>query len=336
MTTNSAPAVLGDAVREWAVLPGGPLPLGVEPVTPGLDLLDWATRYREPLRDRIDQHGAVLLRGFSNVTAESFEALVREACGAPLEYVERSSPRHAVHGNVYTSTDHPASQRIHLHNEQSYNVRWPLRICFCCLIAPGGEGATPVADCRKVYDRIPADIRQRFADRGGYLYVRNFDHGAGLGWQEAFQTSDPAEVDRYCAENGIEVRWGPDGQLRTTQRRPAAARHPRTGEWTWFNHITFFHVSTLGPDLADALVGAFGAENLPNHTYYGDGGEIEPEVMEVLRAAYAAELVEFPWQQGDILLVDNMLTAHGRAPFEPPRQIVVGMAEPVSGQQAGA
>lgn len=333
MTTNTA---LSDAVRESAVLPDVSLPLGVEAVDPGLDLLTWASEHREALRERIEEHGAVLLRGFSGVTAESFEALVREACGAPLEYVERSSPRHAVHKNVYTSTDHPARERIHLHNEQSYNAVWPLRICFCCLIAPGGGGATPLADCRKVYARIPEHIRQRFADHGGYLYVRNFGHGAGLGWQEAFQTSDPAEVERYCAANDIEVRWGPDGQLRTAQRRPAAARHPRTGEWTWFNHITFFHLSTLGPDLAGALLDALGPDALPNNTYYGDGGEIEPEVVDELRAAYAAEIVEFPWRQGDILLVDNMLTAHGRAPFEPPRQIIVGMAEPVTAREPAA
>ncbi|MFD7614522.1 TauD/TfdA family dioxygenase [Streptomyces sp. NPDC059828] len=325
---------LGDAVAERPALPdGGPLPLAVEPLAPGLDLVDWASSHSEPLRERVDRHGAVLLRGFSGVTAESFETTVHKACGAPLEYVERSSPRHAVHKNVYTSTDHPARERIHLHNEQSYNVVWPLRICFCCLTAPGSGGATPLADCRKVYARIPEAVRQRFADRGGYLYVRNFGHGAGLSWQEAFGTADPAQVDRYCAQNDITTQWGPDDQLRTTQRRPASAQHPRTGEWTWFNHITFFHISTLGAAMAEALVEALGPEALPNNTYYGDGTEIEPDVLETLRAAYAAELVEFPWQQGDVLLVDNMLTAHGRAPFEPPRRIVVGMADPLTTRQ---
>lgn len=326
MTTNTT---LDGAVHE-STSSEAALPLVVEPAGTDVDIVEWAAANREPLQERIDRHGAVLLRGFVGVTAESFEATVRAACGDPLEYVERSSPRHAVHKNVYTSTDHPARERIHLHNEQSYNVVWPLRICFCCLVAPGAGGATPLADCRRVYERVPADIRQRFADRGGYRYVRNFGQGAGLTWQEAFQTSDPAEVDRYGAANDIEVQWLPDGGLRTSQRRPAAAQHPRTGEWTWFNHITFFHVSTLGEAMAEALLGAFGAEALPNNTYYGDGTEIESDVMETLRAAYAAEIVEFPWQQGDVLLVDNMVTAHGRAPFEPPRQIVVGMAAPVT------
>jgi hypothetical protein len=31
---------------------------------------------------------------------------------------------------------------------------------------------------------------------------------------------------------------------------------------------------------------------------------------------------------GDILMVDNMLVAHGREPFSGPRKILVAMAEP--------
>jgi Taurine catabolism dioxygenase TauD, TfdA family len=73
-----------------------------------------------------------------------------------------------------------------------------------------------------------------------------------------------------------------------------------------------------------------GKENLPNNTYYGDGAEIEPEALDELRAAYDAEIVVIPWQEGDILMLDNMLVSHGREPYTPPRQIVVGMAEPWS------
>ena len=53
-----------------------------------------------------------------------------------------------------------------------------------------------------------------------------------------------------------------------------------------------------------------------------------------LREAYRRETVSFPWQKGDLLMLDNMLVAHGRAPFSGPRQILVGMAEPVTRDQA--
>jgi alpha-ketoglutarate-dependent taurine dioxygenase len=39
-------------------------------------------------------------------------------------------------------------------------------------------------------------------------------------------------------------------------------------------------------------------------------------------------MVELPWRQGDILLIDNMLTAHARNPFTGPRKVVVAMADP--------
>ncbi|MEV4920687.1 TauD/TfdA family dioxygenase, partial [Streptomyces tirandamycinicus] len=35
-----------------------------------------------------------------------------------------------------------------------------------------------------------------------------------------------------------------------------------------------------------------------------------------------------PWQPGDLMLVDNIRTAHSREPYEGPREILVGMADP--------
>ena len=61
---------------------------------------------------------------------------------------------------------------------------------------------------------------------------------------------------------------------------------------------------------------------------------IEDEVLDQLRAAYRAATVTFPWQVGDVLLLDNMLVAHGRAPFTGQRRVLVGMAEPQAAPQA--
>ncbi|MDT5047719.1 MAG: hypothetical protein QOD02_5309 [Mycobacterium sp.] len=312
-------------------IPGPPVPLVIEPAKEQTDAVGWATAHRRAIRKLLLRDGGILFRGFSRGSVETFHNFIAAVSAEPLPYLERSSPRHEVADHVYTSTDHPPRHPIPLHNEQSYNITWPLRIFFHCVIPPAGGGGTPVADCRKVYQRISPAVRARLEERD-YLYVRHFGSGMGLSWQEAFQTSERGAVESYCAENDIKFTWEAGGELTTRQRRPVSAAHPESGEMTWFNHVTFFNVSTLDPMVAEALL-SMGKENLPNNTYYGDGAEIEPAVLDELRAAYEAEKVVIPWQEGDIMMLDNMLVAHGREAYKPPRQIVVGMAEPWSGSK---
>jgi alpha-ketoglutarate-dependent taurine dioxygenase len=42
---------------------------------------------------------------------------------------------------------------------------------------------------------------------------------------------------------------------------------------------------------------------------------------------YEELCVEFPWQEGDLIAVDNMLVAHARRPFSGPRKLLVAMGE---------
>jgi alpha-ketoglutarate-dependent taurine dioxygenase len=312
---------------EEQVAPGQPLPLVMRPdnESPDPDLLELVARHQKPIRERLLHYGGILFRGFPDVTVSTFRGLIVAVCGDPLQYLERSSPRHEIKDSIYTSTDYPAKQSIFLHNEQSYNITWPLRIFFHCVVAAPAGGATPLADCRRIYRRISAPTREKLA--GGYCYARHFSGQIGLTWQEAFQTSERAVVEEYCGKNDISAEWEPDGTLSTRQIRPVIAQHPETLEPLWFNHLTFFNIATLGSRTAKALL-ALGARQLPNNTYYADGTDIEPGVLAELRAAYLAEMVTFSWQPGDILMLDNMLVAHGREPFTPPREVVVGMAEP--------
>jgi alpha-ketoglutarate-dependent taurine dioxygenase len=307
------------------LIPGPPFPLVIEPSREDIDVVAWATERRRPIREHLLRHGGILFRGFTRGSVATFRSFIAAVSDEPLPYMEGTSPRHEVGDRVYTSTDYPAHQRIPMHNELSYSTTFPLRIFFHCLVPPASGGATPVADCRNVYQRISPALRERLEERD-YLYVRHFDPDIGLGWRQAFQTDDRAAVERYCADNDIELAWGTGEELTTRQRRPVSAAHPETGEMTWFNHLTFFNVSTLDPMVAQALL-SMGKENLPNNTYYGDGAEIEPAALDELRAAYDAETVVIPWQEGDMLMLDNMLVAHGREAYRPPRQIVVGMAE---------
>jgi alpha-ketoglutarate-dependent taurine dioxygenase len=321
-----------DVVRTEKLASGTDLPLLVLPNLEDLDLVSWAGANRPWIQSLLLRHGGLLFRDFRISSPSEFEKFVIAVSGDPLAYKEQTSPRSRVHGNIYTSTEYPPEHVIFLHNENSYSSTWPLKIMFFCVISPQEGGETPIADVRRVFARIPEPIRDRFAQRG-WMLVRNFGTGYGLPWQRAFQTEDSEEVNRHCAANGIQTEWLSGDRLRIRQRRLAVRKHPLTGEDVWFNHATFFHISTLAPEIRAGLQTELAEEDLPYNTYYGDGSAIEPEVLDTLREAYQQQTIKFSWQQHDLLLLDNMLVAHGRSSFHGPRKIVVGMGEPYSGDE---
>jgi alpha-ketoglutarate-dependent taurine dioxygenase len=316
-----------ELVRLGKVQHGQPSPVLIEPALSGVKLAGWAAMNRELIRSSLYEHGAALFRNFDLSTPAEFEQVIKAISGKLLEYGDQTSPRHKVRGNIYTSTDHPPDQPIFLHNENSYSHTWPLKIFFFCATPAQRGGETPIADTRRVFHRIDPDIRNRFIEKR-WMLVRNMGERIGLPWETVFQTTDKAAIEEYCRKSGIDVEWRSGNRLRTRQVRPAVLSHPLTGEMLWFNHATFFHVSTLEPRTREALSDQFEEEDLPYNTYYGDGTQIEPSVLDALREAYLKEMISFPWQKADLLMLDNMLTAHGRAPFFGARNILVGMAEP--------
>ncbi|MEZ4868991.1 MAG: TauD/TfdA family dioxygenase [Caldilineaceae bacterium] len=307
--------------------PDQPLPLVVEPAVAGVDLTTWATNNRTWLERNLAQYGCLLFRGFTIAGANEFEHFIAAVSGEPLEYRERSSPRSQVSGNIYTSTDYPADQPIFLHNENSYSHTWPLKIFFFCATEPETGGETPLADVRKVLEHLSPATRARFAEKG-VMYVRNLSDELGLSWPTVFQTHDRAAVEAYCTKAGYDFTWRGENGLQTRRTARAIINHVKSGEPLWFNHATFFHVTTLEPATRDALLALYAEEDLPNNTYYGDGSSLEPATLDELRRAYQQETVAFPWQKGDLLMLDNMLVAHARRPFTGPRKILTGMAEP--------
>ncbi|MEM7482389.1 MAG: TauD/TfdA family dioxygenase [Acidobacteriota bacterium] len=296
-----------------------------------LDLEAWAAGERESVDRWFAEHRALLFRGFRVDGLEAFRSFAgATADGDPLDYRDRSTPRPELGRGVYVSTVYPPARSIDLHNEGTYWVRFPLKIYFGSLIVADEGGETPIADVRRVLARLPETVRERFR-RLGVLYVRNYNDGFGLPWQEVFQTESREEVEDYCRGNAIELEWKAGDRLRTRQHRPAIRRHPVTDEEIWFNHALFFHTSSLDSEMRRTLLADLGEEGLPYATYYGDGSPIEPEVTAAIRQAYEQETIAFPWQTGDVLMLDNLCFAHGRRPYRGERQVVVAMMEPVAG-----
>ncbi|WP_445634029.1 Carrier domain-containing protein [Nostoc sp. DSM 114161] len=306
---------------------GGKLPLVISPKFSDLNLPNWAEKNQEFIINNLFKYGGILFRGFAINQKEDFEQFVSAVCPQLMPYTESSTPRTKLSEKVYTSTEFPADQTIALHNESSYANTYPMKIWFCCIEPASEGGETPIADVRKVFQRIHPRIRERFQEKG-WMLVRNYGDGFGLPWQKVYHTTDKTVMEEYCRNACIEVEWKDNNRLRTRQVRPAIAKHPKTGEMVWFNHIVFWHVSSLQTQFLDKFFSEFTQEDLPYNTFYGDGSPIEDSIIAEIREAYQQEMIVYPWQKGDILMLDNMLTAHARNPYSGSRKILTAMGEP--------
>ena len=280
---------------------------------------------RAMVSETLHEVGAVLFRNYPVASESDFERVAEDVTPELLEYDYASTPRTRRTGRIYTSTEYPAHQRIPPHNEMSYSTSWPRVLWFCCLTAAGQGGATTLADSREVYLRLDPGLRRRFEERK-VLYVRNYGTGLDLSWQQAFATEQRSSVEAYCRRMNMAHEWKPGGVLETRQVCQAVASHPVSRDPVWFNQAHLFHVSQLDPEVREALLESVAPEELPRNAYYGDGEPLEESAIAEIRAAYEMCSFEFPWQEGDVLLVDNVRVAHGRAPFRGKRSVLVAMA----------
>ncbi len=305
---------------------GDTLPLQIQPKMDGLDLKTWLASNWDLVGDRLRRYGAILFRGFSQREAADFYEVVDSLPIELIDYMESSTPRKELKPKFYTATEFPPEETIALHNELSTAETFPMKVFFFCETPPPVGGETPIADVRRVYQRIAPEIRADFENKGWSL-IRNYGDGFGLDWRESFHTEDKRDVEAYCRRNRMDFEWKPGDRLRTRQARPAAINHPITGERCWFNHMAFWHIANLRPEVRDMFESDFALEDLPYHTYFGDGSPIPDRFANHIRDAYQAEKRFFRWRKGDLLMLDNVLTAHGRHPYEGARKVLVSMGE---------
>lgn len=317
-------------VREFLDGYSGQLPLVIKPAGPGVSLLQWVSAHKEELEADLAHYGGVLFRGFGIDTTGSFDQFMKCFDTTPLPYMFRSSPRQELDRsvkNIYRSTSYPHERSINMHNESSYSRVWARKIVFCCIQPATTGGETPIADSRQVLKSLPAALVGKFRDKG-IKYRRNISPAFGMPWQEVFQTNEVKEVINTCTQYGIRYQFQDNDRLILEWTKPAIYRHPVTGEETWFNHAFFFHkysrLAELGLDHDDLVPEDF----LSSETFFGDGSAISFAEYTTLQQAYETNKVIFPYQKGDIIFLDNFLSAHGRNPYQGDRLIATAMVEP--------
>lgn len=267
---------------------------------------------------------ALLLRGFG-VTPDELDAVMDLLLPNRLSYVHGNSPRTKVGDNVYTSTEYPSRYTISMHGELSYAASWPSRLMFYCQVAAETGGATPVLDARRWLEVLDPEVRDAFA--GGVRYLQLLHDGTGLGksWRETFETDDRAEVERFLADSDAAFEWTADG-LRVSHTRPATARHPVTGTEVWFNQVDQWHPAGLEDEVARVMSEVMKPEELPQYVTFADGSPIPPEYVTQIRDRGLSAAVDVAWRPGDVLVIDNVLVAHGRRPYTGDRRVLVAMS----------
>ncbi|TRX76806.1 non-ribosomal peptide synthetase [Pseudomonas mangiferae] len=317
---KAAPSVRFTALRE-----GHDFPLLAQPEGGDLNVIEWIAQNRPLLEEKLVTHACILFRGFGLRGIEEFEQFA-EAVQPGLYGRYGDLPKKEGGKNTYRSTPYPEQKMILFHNESSHQDRWPRKQMFFCEQPSPKGGATPIVDCREMCRRLPQDVLQTF-ERKGLLYVRTFTEKLDVSWRHFFKTDSREEVEARCRAAGIDWRWLEDDELQTRTYCPAVISHPLTGERSFFNQVQLHHIQCLDPDVRDDLIGLFGLDNMPRHVYYGDGTPIPDAVMETVGRVYEECAVRFDWQKGDVVLLDNMLAAHARDPYEGPRKIVVAMGD---------
>lgn len=294
------------------------------PVSTG-DVSATAKALAPTVRQALSESGAALLRGFESLNTADFAAVAHafiddiSADNAEHERVDDS-------GVVQTPVPYSSHRKLLWHNENSFNRRWPRTLIFSPTVVATTGGRTPLTDSRRLLRIVDPAIVTRFRERG-VAYIRRFGRGIGLPWQQVLGTDDRPTADRRSVADGVELAWGPDDTLSTRAVRPAVIDHPLTGESAWFAQPAHWHPACLDEETRDALLDVFGQDGLPRDCRFGDGSTIPDSMMHELLEAHASIERSFDWKVGDVLAIDNVLTAHARNPYTGARRLLVAMGD---------
>jgi len=310
---------------------GTRLPIVLTPTGPINNLPGWIDAHRDALETWLTRHGAILFRDFDLPGPAAFETFA-EAISPALYGEYGDLPKKEGGRNTYRSTPYPERQMILYHNESSHLSRWPRRQFFFCELPSVTGGATPIVDCREMLRQLPPQLVDTF-ERKQLMYVRTFTRGLDVPWREFFDTDDRRAVEARCEAAGVQYEWLPNDELQTRTVCPAVIVHPLTCERSFFNQVQLHHIACLAPDVRMDLLDMVGLERMPRHAYFGDGSTISDDAIALIGAAYERCAVRFDWRAGDVLMLDNMLVAHARDPYQGPRKIVVAMSELVERSQ---
>jgi hypothetical protein len=291
------------------------------------DLEDWAVAVRAAMDENLNNHGAMLFRGLPIQNHEDLTVFARylklplvEPCdGEDSTFTRnmqgRSMQSKAVSNTVRTASDEPPGYTIEPHNEY-HTAAFPKRLFLFCEQGPETGGEWITSDGRAILNGLRPEVVEKFERLGAkyiVFYESKADNNRYTNWQENIAPTKEA-VEAYLTKKKYEWKWGEDDSLTYWAVYPSVVPHAQTGERCWFNQIHAHHKTfyTTHPHFEGNPVAE---ERWPVHCTYGDGSEIEPEVLSHLRKTVWDHSVTHSPVSGDLLVCDNYLSLHGRMSF---------------------
>lgn len=268
----------------------------------------------------LERTGAVLVSDAGITGAAALAELAGRLGLAAVAQPEPFAVRQDLGHGVWSEPAWPSTSPMCMHHELGWQQDPPAYLLVACLQAAETGGRTGVADGRTVLSLLPDDLVER-AERHGWQLVRRYATGLiGMPWQEAFPGMDREAVQAYADAEGIELDWRPDGLL-TRRNRPAVRGD--SDRRAWSNLLAFCSEWTMDPAVRGYLVSTVGPEALPFTTAYGDGSPCTAADVDVINAAYEQATAHIRWRAGDVLVLDNVRTAHSMEPFTGERRMAV-------------
>jgi alpha-ketoglutarate-dependent taurine dioxygenase len=312
----------------------------------GLDTIEatnaWIKQHKLELEAELSNSGAILFRGFPVDSAESFDAFSAAFDYPSFTYKESLS--NAVRINfterVFTANEAPKEVEIYLHHEMAQTPISPEKLFFFCKSAADQGGATPICRSDQLFKALESELPElakKFEDKGLRYTTQmpskdNSTSGQGRSWASTLNVETKQQAEEKLAELGYDWQWQTDGSLRAvTPVLPAvlSLSSGKKGSGTKDSGTKDSDKKVFYNQLVAAYMGWAGVREEPSRALaFGDGSAIPKEALERIAALSEKFTYDLQWQDGDVALLDNKITMHGRRPYsgERKRQVLVALA----------
>jgi hypothetical protein len=336
--------------------PGTTIPLALQPFQHGVDdislddVIEAVKRLQAQnklLTKQLALHGTLLFRGLPIRSADDFSRFAHAFGFKPHEIIGIVVNRPVLAPNISPASEAPKEVLIHSHNESPQVPHAPEYIFLYGHKPALRGGETPMSSSLELFHRAQAEMPEFIAELAekGILsrvtYRKDRQYSGGSTLKEAFgkeivdgddlatrRSKIEAQIARYG--RGAHTTWAwldNDEGIVVTHRLPVIRTQPGTNLPTLFTGLAaYYHDATKNNAIS-------AARKKITEQLYGDGTPIPEEYLKRLLAITNEIRVLHRWEQGDVLVYDNIIAQHGRQPWEGEQTDRVVMASLFDGDE---